>query len=72
MNVQEFYEQVLAERGFTADAAQRKAVERLQYVYDQWVTYKMQRATTLRRLINRPAVPRGSSGMVKRRSDPEK
>ncbi len=59
MNVQEFYEHALAERGFNADAAQRAAVDRLQRAYDEWVKFKAQRSSTLRRFINRPDVPRG-------------
>lgn len=59
MNVQEFYEQALSQRGFTADAAQRAAVDRLQRAYDEWVAYKGQRSSSLRRLIVRPDVPRG-------------
>ncbi|HXA48185.1 MAG TPA: cell division protein ZapE, partial [Burkholderiaceae bacterium] len=59
MNVEEFYQQTLSQRGFTADAAQRAAVDRLQHIYDEWVAYKAQRSTSLRRLIIRPDVPRG-------------
>lgn len=59
MNVEEFYQQTLAQRGFTADAAQRTAVDRLQAIYDEWVAYKAQRSSTLRRFIIRPDVPRG-------------
>jgi cell division protein ZapE len=59
MNVQEFYEHALSQRGFTADAAQRAAVDRLQLAYDEWVAYKAQRSNSLRRLIIRPDVPRG-------------
>ncbi|CAN5462373.1 cell division protein ZapE [soil metagenome] len=59
MNVQEFYEHALAERGFSADPAQRLALERLQLAYDQWVSFRSQRSNTLRRLLNRPDVPRG-------------
>lgn len=59
MNVREFYQHALAERGFTADAAQNAAVDRLQQAYDQWVGFRDQRATPFKRLINRPEVPRG-------------
>jgi cell division protein ZapE len=59
MNVEEFYQQTLSQRGFTADAAQRAAVDRLQHIYDEWVAYKAQRSSSLRRLIIRPDVPRG-------------
>lgn len=59
MNVREFYEHALSERGFKADDAQRKAVERLQQAYDDWVAYKSQRSNKLMRLISRPEIPRG-------------
>lgn len=59
MNVREFYEHALAQRGFSSDEAQRRAVDRLQQAYDDWVAYKSQRAGRLKRLINRPDVPRG-------------
>ncbi|KQQ31946.1 ATPase [Duganella sp. Leaf126] len=59
MNVEEFYQKALQERDFKADAAQRRAVDRLQQCYDDWVRYKAQRSSTFKRLINRPQVPKG-------------
>ncbi|HWX02855.1 cell division protein ZapE [Collimonas sp.] len=59
MNVLEFYEQALTQRGFQADEAQRRAVDRLQQAYDEWVGYKAQRSSSFKRLIHRPDVPRG-------------
>ncbi|MEO6919605.1 MAG: cell division protein ZapE [Collimonas sp.] len=59
MNVLEFYEQALTQRGFQADDAQRRAVDRLQQSYDEWVDYKAQRSNSFKRLIHRPDVPRG-------------
>lgn len=59
MNVEEFYQHALQERDFKADAAQRRAVDRLQQCYDDWVNYKAQRSSTFKRLINRPQVPKG-------------
>jgi cell division protein ZapE len=59
MNVREFYEHALEQRGYQSDEAQRKAVERLQQAYDEWVAFKSQRSNKLMRLITRPAVPRG-------------
>jgi cell division protein ZapE len=49
----------LAERGFTADASQRRAIERLDRLCADWTGYKAQRSTALRRMIARPAIPRG-------------
>ena len=59
MNVQEFYQHALSQRGFTSDAAQQRAVDRLQRAYEEWVHFRAQRSSTFKRLINRPEVPRG-------------
>lgn len=59
MNVQEFYDQALLERGFKADQAQRNAVIRLQQAYDEWVAYKAQRANAFLRFLKPPEIPRG-------------
>ena len=59
MNVVEFYQHALDERGFIADKAQLRAVERLQVAYDDWVAYKNRRTNRLMRLINPPDSPRG-------------
>jgi cell division protein ZapE len=59
MNVQEFYQHALEQRDFKSDAAQQRAVDRLQQCYDEWVAYKAQRSNSFKRLINRPAPPRG-------------
>jgi cell division protein ZapE len=59
MNVQEYYQHALQERGYESDPAQQRAVDRLQRAYDEWVAYKSRRSTSFKRLINRPDVPRG-------------
>jgi cell division protein ZapE len=59
MNVREFYEQSLAERGYQADQAQSRAIDRLQQFYDDWVHFKNDRSSTLKKLFRRPDVPRG-------------
>ncbi|MFZ3286095.1 MAG: cell division protein ZapE, partial [Telluria sp.] len=59
MNVQQFYQQALTRHGFTSDAAQQAAVDRLQRAYEEWVQFKSRRSNGLKRLINRPEVPRG-------------
>ncbi len=59
MNVTEYYEQALQERGYTSDEAQRAAVARLQRCYDDWAAYKSRRTNALKRLVNRPALPKG-------------
>ena len=59
INVVEFYEQTLKQRGFSADPAQRRAIDRLEQAYEEWIQFKAQRSNTFKRLINRPDVPRG-------------
>ncbi len=59
MDVCQFYEQSLSQRGYQPDEAQLRAIERLQRAYEEWVAYKAQRASAFKRLISRPAVPRG-------------
>jgi cell division protein ZapE len=59
MNVREFYEHALDQRGYRSDQAQSRAVDRLQKSYDDWVAFKAQRSSKLKRLISRPEVPRG-------------
>ncbi|TAL78446.1 MAG: cell division protein ZapE [Burkholderiaceae bacterium] len=59
MNVREYYEETLLERGYKADAAQTAAVERLQEYYDDWIVYKQARSSPLRKIFRRPDVPRG-------------
>ena len=59
MNVEEFYQNALQQRDFKADEAQRRAVDRLQRGYEEWVAFKGQRSNSFKRLINRPQVPRG-------------
>ena len=59
MDVQEFYQHALSQRGFSSDAAQQRAVDRLQRAHQDWVDYRAQRSSSFKRLINRPDVPRG-------------
>lgn len=59
MNVEEFYEQAIEQRGFTPDDVQINAVRRLQRAYDEWMEYKSQGSSAIKRLIFRPDVPRG-------------
>jgi cell division protein ZapE len=53
------YEQSLSRRGFLADPSQRRAVERLQHLYEEWSAYKKRRNTTLKRLLVKPPLPKG-------------
>ena len=59
MNVREYYEKALAERGYQSDEAQARAVERLQRYYDDWLSFKASRSNALKKLLTRPEVPRG-------------
>ena len=59
MNVRQYYDHVLAERGYQSDPSQLLAVDRLQQAYDEWVGFREQRSSRLKRLVNRPDVPRG-------------
>jgi cell division protein ZapE len=57
--VVELYEQHLARRGFAADPSQRRAVERLQRLYEEWTAYKARRGNALARLLVKPPLPKG-------------
>ncbi|SAI68306.1 ATPase [Bordetella ansorpii] len=59
MNVQQYYEQALSERGYKPDEAQQRAIDRLQRYYDDWVRFKSMRSNALKKLLSRPEVPRG-------------
>jgi cell division protein ZapE len=59
MNVIEFYEQELQQRGYQSDEAQLRAVTRLQQCYDEWVAYKAKRSSAIKKLLIHPDVPRG-------------
>jgi cell division protein ZapE len=59
LKVTEAYQRALAERGHQADSAQLAAIARLQRMYDELVAFKARRSNRLKKLINRPEVPRG-------------
>ena len=59
MNVQQYYEKSLSERGYKPDEAQQRAIDRLQRYYDDWVRFKSMRSNALKKLLSRPEVPRG-------------
>ncbi|MDH4191993.1 MAG: cell division protein ZapE, partial [Betaproteobacteria bacterium] len=44
------YASHLAKRGFVSDAAQWRAVERLQRLFEEWSAYKARRNSALKRL----------------------
>jgi len=59
MDVRQYYENALTDRGYEADSAQEAAVDRLQVYYDQWVQFRQKRSNPLKKILNRPEVPRG-------------
>jgi cell division protein ZapE len=59
VNVVDTYRAALAQRGYHDDEAQNRAVQRLQRMFDDFVAFKAQRSNRLKKLINRPEVPRG-------------
>ncbi|OYY66303.1 MAG: cell division protein ZapE [Burkholderiales bacterium 28-67-8] len=59
MSVRELYLRTLAERGYTADAAQLGAIDALERCENEWVAYKSRRRNAITRLLVRPEVPRG-------------
>jgi len=59
LSVREYYEKLLARRGYLPDPSQTRAVGHLQQLYEDWQAYKARRNTRLRRLVVRPPLPRG-------------
>jgi cell division protein ZapE len=59
VSVKEAYQAELAARGYTADPAQLRAVESLERCAEEWAHYKAKRSNALKKLINRPEIPRG-------------
>jgi len=57
--VRQLYEATLAERGFSADPAQLRAVDALERCENEWADYKARRSNALSKLISRPPIPRG-------------
>ena len=59
MSVRSAYEAELQLRGYTSDPAQLRAVEALERCATEWAGYKEKRSNSFKKLINRPAIPRG-------------
>jgi cell division protein ZapE len=59
MSVTQAYEEELKKRGYSSDPAQLRAVEALQRCADEWAAYKEKRSNALKKLINRPDIPKG-------------
>jgi cell division protein ZapE len=59
VSVKQAYQAELALRGYSADPAQLHAVDVLDACAAQWSVFKNKRSSALKKLINRPAIPRG-------------
>jgi len=59
MSVRSLYEQTLAERGYSSDPAQLRAIKALERCENEWADYKARRGNALTKLIARPPIPRG-------------
>ena len=59
MSVRSAYEAELALRGYASDPAQLRAVDALEQCAQQWSHYRHRRSNALKKLINRPPIPRG-------------
>ncbi len=59
MNVQQIYQAELQTRGYTADPSQLQAVQVLEKCASEWAAFKGKRSNALKKLINRPPIPRG-------------
>lgn len=58
LGVIDAYNALLAARGYKADAAQLRAVERLQALYAELLSFKAKRRSALRKLIFNPDLPK--------------
>lgn len=59
MSVRSTYEAALAERGYTTDPAQQRAIDALERCAAEWAAYKQKRSNAVKKLFNRPDIPRG-------------
>jgi cell division protein ZapE len=59
MSVQTQYQQELITRGYTSDPAQLRAVDALERCASEWADFKEQRSNFIKKLLNRPDIPRG-------------
>jgi cell division protein ZapE len=58
-SVKQAYEAELRTRGYASDPAQLRAVDALERCALEWAAFKAQRSNALKKLINRPEIPRG-------------
>ncbi len=58
-DVQEVYVRELAARGYQSDPGQLAVIDELERCASDWSAYLAQRSSRLKKLINRPEIPRG-------------
>ena len=59
MSVRSTYEAALKERGYSTDPAQQRAIDALERCAAEWAAYKQKRSNAVKKLFNRPDIPRG-------------
>jgi len=59
MSVHQNYQRELQARGFQSDPAQLRAIDALERCATEWAAYKNKRSSKLKKLVNRPPIPRG-------------
>jgi cell division protein ZapE len=59
MGVRQLFQATLAERGYTADPAQLRAIDALERCENEWVAYKARRSNVIAKMLVRPPIPRG-------------
>lgn len=59
MSVRSEYASELKARGYASDPAQLRAVDALERCANEWTEFKAKRSNALKKLINRPEIPRG-------------
>ena len=58
-SVREAYQAELKARGYQSDPAQLRAVDALQRCADDWAAHKDKRSNSLKKLFNKPDIPKG-------------
>lgn len=59
VSVLQAYEAELVAKGFQSDPAQLRAIQALDRCAQEWAVYKSRRSNALKKLINRPDIPKG-------------
>lgn len=59
MDVINYYHQALATKGYQADAAQEKAIQRLQQLYNEFLQYHQNQKSIVKRWFSKTTAPKG-------------